>query len=116
MAGYFCYFNLHKKCFSVKYKGKVIKHLDQFWGVGCEFRVSEPGRQRVIKNKRKAVHAYVVCDVIDQTFIDTGDETAKVRYNPYEGPHFMSDGQPIHFARVVKFTVVNKKPVVEVVY
>ena len=113
MPKYYCYYNIHKKCFSVKYKGKVIKHLKQFYGIGCEFIVSEKGRQRVLKDKRKSVHAYVACDTINQLLLNFEDGDP-VRYNPYEGPHFMCDGQPVFNALAVSFSVENNKPVVKI--
>ncbi len=113
MAKYYCYYNIHKKCFSIKYNGKVVKHLKEFYGIGCEFKVSEKGRQRVLKNKRKSVHAYVVCDMINQPLLNFEDRDP-VRYNPYEGPHFMCNGQPVFNALAVSFSVENNKPVVKI--
>jgi len=61
----FVYFNLRKRCFSVKalegmYKGRVIAHRDSLHLQDAEFKVSEKGRQRVIRERRKNVHAGVV--------------------------------------------------------
>jgi hypothetical protein len=57
------YFNLHKKMLSVQEKingsWKVVDHVEQIWLGNAKFKVSEVGRQRVIKNKRKNVHAYI---------------------------------------------------------
>ena len=60
----FVYFNLHKKCFSIKAlegadKGRVIAHRDTVVLDGCKLLVSEAGRQRVLREKRKNVHAGV---------------------------------------------------------
>lgn len=64
----FVYFNLHKKCFSVKAldgvsKGKVVFHADKVMLRNVEFRVSEAGRKRVLETGRKQVHAGVVGDL-----------------------------------------------------
>ena len=45
----FVYFNLHKKCFSIKAlegdrKGRVIAHRDVVVLENCKFKVSESGR------------------------------------------------------------------------
>lgn len=61
----FVYFNLHKKVWSVKAldgrnKGRVIAHADKVLLRDATFKVSEAGRQRVIREKRKNVHAGVV--------------------------------------------------------
>ena len=54
------YYNLHKKCLSVAdSKGKVIEHTDSIFLKGAKFRVQPAGRKRVLKEKRKNVHAYV---------------------------------------------------------
>jgi hypothetical protein len=58
------YFNLHKRLFSVQeyIKGRgwiVVDHTD---GIGLRdpsFKVSEKGRQRVLAEKQKNVHAYI---------------------------------------------------------
>ncbi len=49
----FVYFNLHKKCFSIKAlegdrKGRVVAHSNTVLLESCKFKVSEAGRQRVL--------------------------------------------------------------------
>lgn len=61
----FVYFNLHKKVWSVKAlegrnKGRVIAHADKVLLRDVTFKVSEAGRQRVIREGRKNVHAGAV--------------------------------------------------------
>ena len=56
------YFNLHKKLFSVRAcegpdKGRVIAHRKAVCLLNVKFKVSEAGRQRVLKEQRKNVHA-----------------------------------------------------------
>ena len=80
----FIYFNLHKKCWSVKAlegenKGKVIQHCDNFELVDVTFKVSQAGRERVLREKRKNVHAGVV-GYLSPITIQSGE---KVTYNPY---------------------------------
>lgn len=65
----FVYFNLHKKCWSIRamegnQKGRVIAHAQAVELANCTFKVSEAGRQRVLREKRKNVHAGVVGDII----------------------------------------------------
>jgi len=65
MMRVFVYFNLHRKCWSVRalngrYKGRVVAHCDRVLLTDVEFRVSEAGRQRVLREGRKNVHAGVV--------------------------------------------------------
>src|SRR5574343_1925883 len=81
-----CYRNLHKKCYSVMYKGRVIKHLTNFCLKNAKFVVRESGRQRVIREKRKNVHAFVVGELVeDATGVTVGN---RISYNPYEQNYF----------------------------
>ena len=63
----FVYFNLHKHCFSVKAlegqdKGRVIAHAMDVVLFGPTFKVSKAGRERVLRERTKNVHAGVVGD------------------------------------------------------
>lgn len=67
----FVYFNLHKKLFSIKAlegsnKGRVIAHSSSVSLKDASCKVSEAGRQRVIKEKRKNVHAGVVGTLLEK--------------------------------------------------
>lgn len=98
------YFNLHKKCLSVRDCGtrRVIQHTDSIMLKHVEFVVSETGRQRVLRERRKNVHAFV------RGYIDTtayaGDVdvvcNTQVTYNPYNNSSFMklADQSPIKSA------------------
>jgi hypothetical protein len=62
------YRNLTKGCFSVKcadgpYSGKVIAHAESVWLDDPMFRIVESGRQRVLMEQKKYVHAYVRGDL-----------------------------------------------------
>ena len=82
------YFNLHKKCLSVQYKGLVVAHLDEIALSEVEFKVSEAGRQRVLKTKRKNVHAFLIGFVSDFRLF-RGLEGFPVSYNPYRYSSFV---------------------------
>lgn len=65
----YVYFNLHKKCWSIKalsgnQKGRVVAHADAVDLKDCTFKVSEAGRQRVVRTKQKNVHAGVVGELM----------------------------------------------------
>lgn len=53
------YRNLHKNCFSIKRQGLVLGHAEALYMQNVTFAVSEAGRQRVLRTKRKTVHATV---------------------------------------------------------
>jgi len=101
----FVYFNLHKKVWSVKAlsgpkKGLVVAHLDRLVLDDCTFKVSEAGRQRVLREKRKNVHAGVV-GTLSSALADFAG--VAVTYNPYKYASFITrnDEQPIHTAHRV---------------
>jgi len=56
------YRNLHKNCFSIRQNGKVVDYLysgQELHLTDVEFRVQPAGRERVRREKKKNVHAYV---------------------------------------------------------
>jgi hypothetical protein len=83
----FVYYNLHKHVWSVKAlegddKGRVIAHRTDVVLLNAKPRVSEAGRQRVIREKRKNVHAGLVGDWTDQKIVQF--EGDAITYNPYK--------------------------------
>ena len=81
------YFNLHKKKLSIQEKTakgwRVWLHASKVTLENVTFKVSEAGRQRVLRERKKNVHAFVEGDLV------LLDETAKIQprvlvsYNPY---------------------------------
>jgi len=103
----YVYFNLHKKCLSIKAlsgtcKDLVVAHTNTLRLVDATFKVSEAGRQRVLREQRKNVHAgvigYIKCFDIGSSST-TGYEQAY--YNPYKTTTFMSGTRSIHQASSV---------------
>ena len=88
------YYNLHKKCLSIRYKGKVIEHAREVTLTDARFHVQPAGRERVLREKRKNVHAYV-SGKLKGSFWHTQAPhyiwTAKQRvtYNPYKNKTFV---------------------------
>lgn len=69
--------NLHKHCWSVKAlqgenKGRVIHHLNEIVLRDAIFKVYQSGRERVLREQRKNVHAGVV-GYVEQWHVDGGD-------------------------------------------
>ena len=96
----FVYFNLHKKLFSVKAldgarKGLVVAHVNEITLQDVTFRVSAAGRARVLRERKKNVHAGVVgqwSGDLDTQVRDTSD--IAVTYNPYKYSTFVyQDGE-----------------------
>lgn len=111
------YFNLQKKLFSVvdTKTGRVVDHVSNLTLSNVRFTVRESGRQRVIKERRKNVHAFVVGDWF-RFPADTQEmvrDVHLVSYNPYKGPHFYDvlSGDAVHAADYVSMGVnVEQKP------
>ena len=85
------YWNLRKKCFSVLYKRKVVAHALDMKLCNVLTLVSQKGRERVIKEKRKNVHAYLDGILYPFTASDAFSWTHKrmsVTYNPYKDENF----------------------------
>jgi hypothetical protein len=117
----FCYFNLHRKCFSIKAlegpnKGRVVAHRDDVLLFDCVFKVSEAGRQRVLRERKKNVHAGVVgewdetgTDLITIARVTTIGRP--VTYNPYKYNTFvyLYGQQPVDCARLVALSISGGK-------
>lgn len=100
------YWNLHRNCYSVRARagesrGRVIAHVDEFHLDDAKFVVSEAGRQRVLAERRKNVHA-----VVRGLWAEPkkGVIMYHVRYDPYRWDSFVyaSDKKPIHEATAAR--------------
>ena len=102
------YYNLHKKCLSVRHKGKVIEHAQEVTLTDARFHVQQAGRERVLKQKRKNVHAYISGKLKETFWFIQAPKyiwTAKqhVTYNPYKHKSFVNKKtlKPVASAEVV---------------
>lgn len=105
------YFNLHKHLFSVQEKGengwRVVRHTNNITLRDVRFKVSEAGRQRVLKEKRKNVHGYVEGHLCEHE----GLLPTQIRYNPYKYDSFVdeSDGK-VYSSRFAKLQLIDGRP------
>lgn len=125
----FVYYNLHRKTLSVRavdgrYRGLVVAHANSAQIRNARFAVSEAGRQRVIREKAKNVHAGIVGELIGIDAIawlkdglsapamgevapclakEEGDGMLRVTYDPYRFATFVdrSTSTPVHEAAQV---------------
>ena len=96
------YYNLHKHTFSVTYKGR--------------FRVRQGGRERVVREKSKNVHSFVIGTLMDYCEFPCENLPEEpnnniVTYNPYKyNSYVMKDTEePIYHANeVVMINLKNK--------
>ena len=99
---YFVYRNLHFKNVTWSLKStktkKVEKRLENVFLSFAEFKVSQAGRSRVLKEGVKNVHAGVVGFLLKSR--PRVKKWIKARYNPYELDSFCDEnGQRIEKAR-----------------
>ena len=87
------YRNLHKKCWSVRQGGKVKVHTSYICLQDVKFVVQPAGREKVLREQKKNVHAFVKGYLISAKTVnrlnkDIDMTRAAVTYNPYKHPHF----------------------------
>lgn len=84
------YKNLHKDCWSAKSTktGLLLFHCNSLLLKNATFKVSKKGRQRVLANRSKNVHAGVVGTVCIANYEEDRFKE-RVRYNPYETETFI---------------------------
>ncbi len=103
--GFKIYRNLHKDCWSVQAYNKDKKgwrlyaHEYCLKGINAKFLVNEKARQKVIKEKRKNVHAFIWVDeyhTIDVRYTENADTLKEMgylrgKYNPYKHDSFIEE-------------------------
>lgn len=110
------YYNLHKHTFSVTYKGRLISHSDYVKLEDVEFRVRQGGRERVIREKSKNVHSFVIGTLMDYCEFPCENLPVEpnnniVTYNPYKyNSYVMKDTEePIFHANEVEMINLKNK-------
>lgn len=119
----FVYWNLHRNLWSVKAlegpeKGRVIARMPFVRLSGVAPKVSQKGRERVLKEKRKNVHAGLVGELIEQNIGVCFSNDDRVSYNPYKSGNFYYCKNPEKIYSGSKYAVLNtwdSKPEVYVI-
>jgi hypothetical protein len=102
------YFNLHKKVWSVLAKSekgwRLWKHSPRVLLSDVTWKVSEAGRQRVLRERRKNVHAFAIGTWLEQDHdVSAIPVMFPVEYNPYKGPYFTMLDKPVHSSPFAEF-------------
>lgn len=102
--------NLKYGCYSIMQRGVIRASAKQVRLSDVEFRVRESGRQRMLREKRKNVHAFAVGHLVD--YVHPGDERElepmagrSAFYDPYRYASFV-DGEtkaPVISVRTARF-------------
>ena len=107
------YWNLHKKCFSVRdcKTGRVIEHTNLLWLTNPKFVVRKSGRDRVLREGRKNVHAFVRGDYGTIKWEDSWLQWKGATYNPYKYSTFVDreTEKPLDSAEYAMLESVNNK-------
>ena len=109
------YWNLHKHLFSVRAlegpnKGRVISHSHRITLTDVKFAVQPAGRERVRREGKKNVHAFVRGRIANSGFEDCHEDfnDEKITYNPYIYDTFVNakTKEPIFKADCVEMDVM----------
>lgn len=106
MERVFIYRNVRRGCWSIRSEGGgnrgiVVAHADEVLLTDCTFKVSEAGRQRVLRERRKHVHAGVsgllgayhsFREPSVSGVINTDVLSVRVHYRPYTFDKFFTFG------------------------
>ena len=110
------YYNLHKHTFSVTYKDRLISHSDYVKLSDVEFRVRQGGRERVLKDKKKNVHSFVIGTLLDYCKypcenLPSEPNSNIVTYNPYKYNSYVvkDTEEPIYSAGEVEMINLRDK-------
>ena len=111
------YFNLHKKCWSIRQSGASVIHADFVEIKEPQFVVQQGGNARVRLEKRKNVHAFVRGYLTERVGIFPKNQKL-VTYNPYKHTSFVERGtdKPICNAEYAVLDINNKRPLVEALW
>ena len=90
------YFNLHKKVFSVRHKGKVIAHVCNAMLKDVTYVVQPAGRAKVLRERKKNVHAFARGELIRRLPV-VNYQGNLAKYNPYKAATFVDkDDEPLY--------------------
>lgn len=125
------YWNFHRKCYSIRAlegpsKGRVIDYTNEAYVEDATFSVGQRGRERVLREKKKNVHAFVRGRwvAVEGNPIPAGAGVG-VGYNPYQWSSFMAfptsyrapsgslcfpDPYPITKAKLVRLSISGPEP------
>ena len=98
------YFNLHKKCWSIRQAGKPVVHADFVEIKEPQFVVQQGGNARVRREKRKNVHAGISGYIDHLGMGSYGSVGVPVTYNPYNNETFIEKDskKPIYHSNYAK--------------
>ena len=121
------YWNLSRNCWSIRdvATGRIHAHADKVSVTNAQFVVQPAGRKRVLRERKKNVHAFVRGELAvfssegieGEWLAATPRQWDAVTYNPYQDESFMrlEKGQrvgPIKWSPFVEMGITLDKPTV----
>lgn len=120
----YVYRNLHSGLWSIRQNGLVVAHASHVYLRDAEFRVGAKGQERVRKEGKKNVHAFVFGYICNAADVRTGTHDVAdddlnytvAYYNPYECDTFeCADTRlPIHRADFVDMDIYERDKVIAI--
>ncbi len=111
----FVYKNLHKNCWSLKQDGLVKAHAHDVSLFDCSFRVNQKGREKVLEEKRKNVHAgvsgYIDLQWDKEDVSREGSRAKLAMYNPYKYSSFVrveNDKEPVFWSSAARLSTAKQ--------
>jgi hypothetical protein len=102
--------NWKRDCYTILQNGRFKASAKQVRLADVEFRVRGSGRDRMLRERKRNVHAYAIGRLIDYTHPDEDRVIRRIRgravaYNPYRTAAFVDveTDTPVNAARVVHF-------------
>lgn len=101
--------NPARNCYTIMQGFRVLASARQVRLRDATFTVRESGRQKMLRDGKRTVHAWIVGTLVDYTHNDEGRELdvldgRRVGYNPHRAGHFMDreDQSPVTEATLVQ--------------
>ena len=116
---YETYFNLHRKCLSYRSmtRGGRVQHADVLEFNDPEFVVQPAGREKVLREGKKNVHAFVRGELLGmwdeqspapESYQPIGIGWREVKYNPYKYQSFVWADTEVPVARAQRAVLFGK--------
>lgn len=105
------YQNLNRRCLSIQAKvngvWRVVRYEEEITLKNVSFIISEAGHQRVLKTKRRAVHAWAEGEETEEHL----EDGFPIRYNPYLHDNFINaeTGETVVFTKLAYFNGKTKE-------
>lgn len=107
-AQYYTYRNLNYGThFSTKHRGIVINYVESGIIEDGRFQVSDAGRERCLREKKRNVHAFITSPTeprpVERDALPPAPRLAEVKYNPYRANTFINSktGNVISAAKAI---------------